>query len=311
MPKRHTLLAAPVADARLTDRRSQSEVVHGGPVLKLACQAREPTTDDASQVIEAANDTAESAVRLPEPCILYRGAPHKSDPAPEALGSPPAASSADPVGGLSAMPGGEGARFRPSSRGGARNRADRRTTVLTERQARNLMEAVALAETLGLPLSRFTTIHWERAGVINEVRATTALLKSLGEHARRRRYPLAYVWTRENGPQKGGHLHLLWHGPVDWPDLERCLRRAMKAAGAVNRKGVRRTLSVGRSLRAAVASRPEYLANLTTVQGYILKGGSVEALDTLGLDRAEPGGVVVGKRCGVSENLGPTARRQF
>ena len=172
------------------------------------------------------------------------------------------------------------------------------------------MEAVVFAEARRLPLSRFTTIHWERARVINEVRATTAFLKSLGEQARRRGHPVAYLWTREDGPDKGGHLHLLWHGPADWPDLEPCLRRAMKAAGAMNRKGVRRTFSVGRSQRAAVASRPEYLANLTVVLAYILKGGSEDALEALNLERGEPGGTVVGKRCGVSQNIGPEARRR-
>ncbi|MBX9614905.1 MAG: hypothetical protein K2X25_04880 [Caulobacteraceae bacterium] len=173
-----------------------------------------------------------------------------------------------------------------------------------------LMAAVAFAETLGLPLSRFTTIHWERAGLRDGARATTAFKKELTRLAARRGYTLAFVWVRENGPGKGDHVHILWHGPApeDWPDLESCLRRAMKAAGAANINGVRRTLSVGRSLRAALAGGADYLANLGAVSGYMVKGASPEAMRTLGLDRSEPGGVVIGKRCGVSENIGETAR---
>jgi len=314
MPKRHhrppTPTLSPVFgekalddDARLTYQRSQSQTVRDKSVLKLAQNWPEETTGNRPQVIEVANDIALRPVHLPEPSILYKSARHKPHCPP--IG-PPAGSPA-PGGAASPSPTPRHA-FEPLARGGARNRAGRRSDALRTDQVQSLMTSAAFAETLGLPLSRFTTIHWERAGVSDGMKATTAFKTELTKQAARRGYTVAFLWVRENGPGKGDHVHILWHGPEDWPDLERCLRRAMKAAGAVNRKGVRRTLSVGRSLRAALAGGPDYIANLGAVVGYMVKGASPAAMRTLGLDRSEPGGVVIGKRCGVSENIGETAR---
>jgi len=284
------------------DRRSQSEAVPRQPVLKLAQNDCELVMRNRPQVIEAANDTGLCAVTLPEPSILYRGAGLKSDHPPEPLRSV----------GHGQSSGGDRSSFQPTARGGPRNRAGRVSDDLTTAQAGGLIAAMAFAERIGLPLSRFTTVHWESAGVGDEVRATGRFLKTLGEAARRRGYPFAYFWTRENGPGKGGHLHLLWHGPADWPDLERCLRKAMKAAGVTRRVArVRRTYSVGRSLRAAMVDNPAFLTNLAAVQGYIIKGASEAARMTLKLERAGAGGRVIGKRCGVSENLQPAARRAW
>lgn len=297
-PRHPTVLALVVGGG--PDRRSQSETVPRQPVLKLAqidCQAVLP---NRTQVIEAANDAGHCAVTLPEPSLLYKSAGLKSDHPPEPLRSV----------GHGQSSGGERFSFQPTSRGGPRNRAGRASDDLTTAQAGGLIAAMVFAERIGLPLSRFTTVHWEKAGVGDEVRATGRFLKSLGESARRRTYPFAYVWTREDGPGKGGHLHLLWHGPADWPDLESCLRKAMKAAGVRGRVArVRRTLSVGRSLRAAMVDNPAFLTNLAAVQSYIIKGVSEAARMTLSLKRAGSGGRVVGKRCGASENLQPAARR--
>jgi hypothetical protein len=306
MPKRHhnppARTPTPAADARLTDERSQSQTVRDEPVLKLAQNLHQETTGNRPQVIDAANDTALLPVRLPEPSILYKSARHK----PHRLPISPPAGSSSPGGAAAPVPRNA---FEPLTRGGARNRADRRTDALRTEQVQSLRDAVGFAEAVGLPLSRFTTIHWERAGLSDGSRATTAFKRELTRLAARRGYTLAFAWVRENGPGKGDHVHILWHGPADWPDLEPCLRRAMKATGAVNRAKVRRTLSVGRSLRAALAGGPDYLANLGAVVGYLVKGASPEAMRTLGLDRSEPGGVVIGKRCGVSQNIGPEAWR--
>jgi hypothetical protein len=311
MSKRQNCHRTPSACDRRGYRRSRSHIVPGEPVLKLARSSLELTTADHPEVIETANDTALTTGDRPGPSILYLSAGHSRTPAlmdGEVGRSAVPSNSAAPSPTSTPLPPRHS--FEPLTRGGAKNRADRRTSALSEEQVRNLMEAVAFAETLGLPLSRFTTIHWAKASVRDGGKATAAFIKALTRLASARGYPVAFVWVRENGPDKGDHVHILWHGPEDWPDLQRCLRRAMKATDAVNRKDVRRTLSVGRSLRAALAGGPDYLANLGAVFSYLVKGADPEALTTLGLDRAEAGGVVVGKRCGVSENIGPEARRR-
>ncbi len=114
---------------------------------------------------------------------------------------------------------------------------------------------------------------------------------------------------RENGYCKGEHVHILWHGPADFPTFRRLLRRWLKACGAVSRKGVCHTVSVARSLQSALAGGNDYRANLDRVLEYHVKGADQAARASLGIGRFEPGGELVGKRCGVSQNIGPAARR--
>ncbi len=49
--------------------------------------------------------------------------------------------------------------------------------------------------------------------------------------------------------------------------------------------------------------------NLQTALAYVLKGASPEAASQFALKRLEPGGRVIGKRCGTSQNIGAKARK--
>jgi hypothetical protein len=49
--------------------------------------------------------------------------------------------------------------------------------------------------------------------------------------------------------------------------------------------------------------------NLATALAYVLKGASSEAALRFALGRLEPGGRVIGKRCGTSQNIGAKARK--
>jgi hypothetical protein len=175
--------------------------------------------------------------------------------------------------------------------------------------AHNLIEATLYADWAGMPFNRFTTVHWQAAGVMDGLKATSRFLKLLGDWLRANGFPFAYVWVRENGYGKGEHVHILWHGPADFPAFRRLLRRWLKACGAVRRKGVCHTVSIARSLHSAVAGGDDYRANLTRVLDYHVKGADRAARASLGIKRFEPGGEVTGKRCGVSVNIGPAARR--
>jgi hypothetical protein len=44
------------------------------------------------------------------------------------------------------------------------------------------------------------------------------------------------------------------------------------------------------------------------VISYMLKGADDEAAAVFGLSRREDGGIITGKRCGISQNLGQGAR---
>ena len=75
-------------------------------------------------------------------------------------------------------------------------------------------------------------------------------------------------------------------------------------------KGALHTPRIGGTAGAWRSVPAGYHANLATVVGYLVKGASAAATQAHRLVRSEPGGCVIGKRCGSSENIGQTMRRQ-
>jgi hypothetical protein len=124
----------------------------------------------------------------------------------------------------------------------------------------------------------------------------------------------AYVWVRENGPGKGAHVHILMHLPPALADpFNRLQRGWLKACGAVWKKGVLKSRPIGRDLRHFAGEGPDrltYLENLSAVVDYILKGADEATRQALQIQRSEPGGIIVGKRCSASQNIGPDVRRR-
>ena len=49
--------------------------------------------------------------------------------------------------------------------------------------------------------------------------------------------------------------------------------------------------------------------NLEAALSYVLKGASDAAAAQFNLERHEPGGRIIGKRCGTSQNIGAKARK--
>jgi hypothetical protein len=57
-------------------------------------------------------------------------------------------------------------------------------------------------------------------------------------------------------------------------------------------------------------SNPEHhAANLAETFDYLIKGADIEARQHFGIFREDAGGYVIGKRCGVSQNISPKARQ--
>ncbi|GLS01686.1 hypothetical protein GCM10007859_17010 [Brevundimonas denitrificans] len=182
------------------------------------------------------------------------------------------------------------------------------TTGLNERDTGKVLAATAKALEIGLPFNRFTTVHWDAASVADGLKATRRLLKLIGDWMRSRGRLAAFVWVREDGQGKGAHLHVLLHLPPDLVEaFNGCQRGWLKACGARWRKGVLKTRSIGRTYRQALGGGPDYLANLAETVDYVLKGADHGTRERFGIRRGEDGGSVVGKRCGVSQNLGPAA----
>lgn len=203
-----------------------------------------------------------------------------------------------------------------TGRGGARNRADRESHALTAAQIGNLKAAERHAEKIGLPFTRMISIHWQAAGVPLEgmakatYRFTDLLTKALARHGS----GTAWLWTHENVPgnghDKGGHCHLLAHVPATLVHVVTALQRGWlrRITGQPYRARVIHSKPIGGRLGLEAGNPDLHAVNLEAALAYVLKGASPDAASQFGLERLEPGGRVIGKRCGTSQNIGAKAR---
>jgi len=200
-----------------------------------------------------------------------------------------------------------------TSRGGARNRSNRESHALTVTQIANLTNAEGHSKAIGLPFTRMQTIHWESAGVPLEgmAKATGRYLDLLTKWLARKGCKTAWLWVHEGGEGKGGHCHLLIHVPAE---LARELAAKQKGwlrriTGKPYRKRVIHSKPIGGRLGLERGNPELHAVNLEAALAYCLKGASLKAASQFGLERLEPGGRVIGKRCGTSQNIGATARK--
>lgn len=203
----------------------------------------------------------------------------------------------------------------PSStgRGGARNRAGRESHALNAAHVANLTAATAHADAIGLPFTRMVTIHWEAAGVplAEMANATGRYTDLMGKALARHGSDTAWVWTHENGHRKGGHCHLLAHVPADLVSRLTALHRGWlrRITGNPYRARVIHSKPIGGRLGLEEGNPHLHAINLDAALTYVLKGASREVASQFALERLEPGGRVIGKRCGTSQNIGAKARK--
>jgi hypothetical protein len=200
-----------------------------------------------------------------------------------------------------------------TGRGGARNRADRESHALTAAQIGNLWAAERHAMAIGLPFTRMITIHWQAAGVAlaDMVRATGRFLDLLTKALARRKTKTAWLWILENGDRKGGHCHLLVHVPAALVSLLTRLQKGWlrRITGKPYRKRVIHSDPIGGRLGLEAGNPELHAINLAAALSYVLKGANAEAAAEFELELLEPGGRIIGKRCGTSQNIGTKARK--
>lgn len=199
-----------------------------------------------------------------------------------------------------------------TGRGGARNRSDRESHELTAAQVAHLRAAERHAETIGLSFTRMISIHWEAAGVPlagmakATGRFTDLITKALARHGS----GTAWLWTHENGDRKGAHCHLLAHVPPHLVPVVTGLQRGWlrRITGQPYRARVILSRPIGGRLGLERANPDLHAINLEVALAYVLKGARPEAAPQIAPDRLQPGGHVIGKRCGTSQNIGAKAR---
>ena len=191
--------------------------------------------------------------------------------------------------------------------GGAGNRATVTTDYLTLRQAQDLMAAAQFALDVSKPLTRHLTVRLERQGIADAdaVKAIGRLITLLRDHVRKTTGgEIAYIWAREHGPIIGGHVHILLHLPAGyiWRG-QRVQRWIERISGRQYKKGAIKTTRIGGTAKAHEQNPGLYLANLSTVVGYVIKGTCPKAAAALELERIKPQGRAIGKRCSASRNI--------
>lgn len=205
-----------------------------------------------------------------------------------------------------------------TGRGGARNRADRESDALTAAQIANLRAAQRHADAIGLPFTRMISIHWQLAGVplAGMVKATGRFTDLMAKALARHGSATSWLWTHENVPgndyEKGWHCHLLAHVPAALVPIVTALQRGWlrRITGQPYRATVIYSKPIGGRLGLEAGNPELHAVNLAVAFAYICKGAPQAILDRFDIEREHrPGGRVIGKRCGTSQNIGAKARK--
>ncbi|SCW85316.1 hypothetical protein SAMN02927924_03397 [Sphingobium faniae] len=138
-------------------------------------------------------------------------------------------------------------------------------------------------------------------------RFTDLMAKALARHGS----GTAWLWTHESGNGKGGHCHLLAHVPADLVPVVTALQRGWLRRITLRsyRARVIHSKPIGGRLGLEAGNPDLHAVNLEAALAYVLKGAGPEAASQFALERLEPGGRVIGKRCGTSQNIGAKARK--
>jgi hypothetical protein len=191
-------------------------------------------------------------------------------------------------------------------RGGARNRADRESWQLNERDCRKLIGASLAAWNAGMPFNRFITLAWGLAGIDagGSVNATGRFIWLTREWMRARGYSMPWAWVQERGSRFGQHAHVLLAVPHELEPL----------FGPMPLRWTKQLLPhgyVGGAIQsqrlqfAHTANVEAYRAQLLSKLHYMLKAAPEMLEGPLGMDgwgyneRWGQSSCVIGKRAGV------------
>ncbi len=189
--------------------------------------------------------------------------------------------------------------------GGARNRRGRITEALRQEHSEGIFRAIAIAELKGMPLNRFWTVNYEWAGIDDSEAAAFIgrLLAQCHRYARARGGVFAAVWVREIGATNGGHVHIALHFPAGWKLSGPKVRKWINAAGGEYSAKVSDMRPIGGRLDCARSNPGHYWANAEAMGNYMVKGSADAVAVELGLVTRKPGGRIIGKRWGRTQNL--------
>jgi hypothetical protein len=170
-----------------------------------------------------------------------------------------------------------------------------------------MMEGLSFAREIGMPLNTHLIIHWGGTLAGDDPNGKLfAKFRYLLDLRFRRKFgiPLTGIWVRERHRNKRTrqqseviHSHLLLHLPSRW-------RAALRQDAEQLVTLVARTILDDRTIELTFPTNPD--------GKYLLKGGTQAVWEDFRLPqkwRSKLGeGLIDGKRCGVTQNIGPAAR---
>jgi hypothetical protein len=171
-------------------------------------------------------------------------------------------------------------------------------------QANNIIEAVRFAKSVDRPLVAHLTIHWSGTFAFDDNDGTrfAKVREGLNKVLLRRGIPAAWVWCRECRAHTDiVHCHLLFHLPVEYRSGAKLDEMKAHLERLVDRHGD--GISGGFAVELRLWRDPDGL--------YLIKGGGPKVwklFPRIRKDWRTGQGIVHGKRCGVSQNLGQAAR---
>jgi len=193
-------------------------------------------------------------------------------------------------------------------------RSDRKSSLLEANQGDKIWRARLHAEQIGQPLNALLTIRWEALGGDETVQERNSRLLICARHwLGRCDQDLAAVWVIERGTLGSLHVHNLINVPrhllAGFKDM---LPRwtgapAMpKDQWPVKHRQKQHVLGYGQD---GIWHFERLYDHGTKVMRYMLKGSPYLG-HRYGIQYRDQG-VVIGKRCGTSNNLGPKARGRY
>jgi hypothetical protein len=171
------------------------------------------------------------------------------------------------------------------------------------------MAAVTSAREIGTPLNAHATIHWvgTKVGDDPDGRLFARVREGFDKWLKRSgvRTGLTGIWVRERlsgGSAEVVHCHLLFHLAHPFIRGRRLLQVERALERLIDRHGRGNFLDC--TLKLTFPPNPNGL--------YLIKGGGPEVWRRFGVPKLwrKPQGLIQGKRCGVTENIGPAARSQ-
>lgn len=179
---------------------------------------------------------------------------------------------------------------------------------ITEAQATNIIEAVCFAKSIGCPLVAHLTIHWGCTDIGDDPdgKLFAKFREGLNKWTRRRGFDLTGVWARERmsgGQAEAVHCHLLFYLPPKFRSGAKLLQLAAAIYRLITRHG--RNYWAEEVVKLVLHDQPPYPDGK-----YIIKGGGPKVWKRFNLrkEHRRLQGMLHGKRCGFTQNLGPAAR---